>query len=87
MLFRSAELGGGALPEQSVASIAVRVEMPAASAEALAARLRFESPAVIGRVHKGALLLDLRTVFPRQDADLIRVVKAAAECAARQSAS
>ena len=37
----------------------------------LARSLRVGSPAVFGRVQDGALWLDLRTVFPEQDAQIV----------------
>jgi L-seryl-tRNA(Ser) seleniumtransferase len=40
------------------------------SADELSARLRAGTPPVIARVEEGRVLLDLRTVFPEQDADL-----------------
>jgi L-seryl-tRNA(Ser) seleniumtransferase len=38
------------------------------SADELAARLRGSEPPIIARVEEGRVLLDLRTVFPEQDA-------------------
>ena len=55
-----ARAGAGALPVTEVPSVAVAV--PAGDLDALAARLRTGSPAVVGRVHDGRLLLDVRTV-------------------------
>ena len=40
------------------------------SADQLAARLRGGDPPMIVRVEDGRVLLDLRTVFPEQEADL-----------------
>jgi hypothetical protein len=42
-----------------------------------AARLRDQALPVIGYVAKGAVKLDLRTIFPRQDAELISAIRAA----------
>jgi L-seryl-tRNA(Ser) seleniumtransferase len=50
----------------------------AGSAEQLAARLRRGFPAVVGRVDDGRVWLDLRSVFPRQDRELVAAVCAAA---------
>ena len=44
----------------------------------LAARLRAGTPAVMGRVQDGTLLLDLRAVFERQEEDLIAAIRRAA---------
>ncbi len=67
-----AMLGGGSLPDQRVPTWCVAIT-PATSADALAAKLRAGSPAVMGRVHKDRFLLDMRTVSPSED---LAVVKA-----------
>jgi L-seryl-tRNA(Ser) seleniumtransferase len=41
------------------------------SADELAARLRGSEPPIIARVEEGRVLLDLRTVFPEQDAEVV----------------
>jgi L-seryl-tRNA(Ser) seleniumtransferase len=46
-------------------------------AEKLAAVLRESSPPVVARVEEGRLLLDLRTVLPEQDEELVEVLRAA----------
>lgn len=72
-----AAVGGGALAEAALASAGVAIE--GASAEGLAARLRAGDPPVVGRIHEGRLLLDVRTVLPGEyEALLAAVVKAAA---------
>jgi L-seryl-tRNA(Ser) seleniumtransferase len=43
----------------------------------LAAKLRVGSPAVVGRVKGGKLLLDVRTVLPEQEDALVAAVRAA----------
>jgi L-seryl-tRNA(Ser) seleniumtransferase len=70
--------GGGSLPEESLPSKLVSI--PAASGaalEAFAKRLRLGQTPVVGRIEDGRLLLDPRTVDPREDAALVRAVKAA----------
>jgi L-seryl-tRNA(Ser) seleniumtransferase len=61
-------VGGGSLPGETLESVGLVVvgRGPAA----LARRLRTGEPPVIGRVQDGALLLDLRTVDPGDDAAL-----------------
>jgi L-seryl-tRNA(Ser) seleniumtransferase len=44
------------------------------SADELNARLRSNVPPVIARVEEGRVLLDLRTVFPEQDASLVALL-------------
>jgi L-seryl-tRNA(Ser) seleniumtransferase len=47
--------------------------------ERLTGALRKGHPAVVGRAQQGRLLLDLRTVFPRQDQQLVEAVAAVAK--------
>jgi L-seryl-tRNA(Ser) seleniumtransferase len=44
------------------------------SVDQLAAQLRAATPPVVGRVHRDRLHLDLRSVFPRQDQELVAAV-------------
>lgn len=67
--------GGGTLPEQTVPSWAVAVG--GSNADRLAARLRLGSPAVFGRIENERLLIDLRTVMPEDEDDLVRGLLAA----------
>jgi len=61
-------VGGGSLPGETLGSVGLVVSggRPAA----LAARLRTGDPPVIGRVEGDAVLLDLRTIDPADDAAL-----------------
>jgi L-seryl-tRNA(Ser) seleniumtransferase len=58
-------VGGGSLPEEGVPTwtLAVPVEHP----DEMAFRLRRNDPPIVARVEDGALLLDPRTVDPRDD--------------------
>jgi len=67
-------IGGGSLPEESLATKLVAI--PLAGAGDLARRLRTGDPVVVGRVEDGALLLDPRTVLPGEDQHLIAAAKA-----------
>lgn len=68
-----AYLGGGALPAQRIPSVAVAIDSP--TAERLASRLRDAMPLpVVGRIERGRLLLDLRTVAPEQDGAVIKAL-------------
>ncbi len=60
-----AYLGGGALPQASLASIAIAV--PSERPQQLAARLRAGDPPIVTRIERGRLLLDLRTIAPEED--------------------
>jgi L-seryl-tRNA(Ser) seleniumtransferase len=73
-------VGGGSLPEESLPTKLVAVPAAGGAAlEALARRLRLGDPPIIGRIEGGRLLLDPRTVDPRDDAKVIEGVKAARE--------
>jgi len=69
-----ATIGGGSLPGDTIVShaIVVPTEHPSNTARAL----RLADLPIIGRIDNGALLLDMRTVLPEDDADLIRVLRA-----------
>jgi len=63
-------LGGGAAPSSSLPTRVVAISVEGVSADVLSARLRSGDPPIIARVEDGRVLLDLRTVFPEQDAAL-----------------
>jgi L-seryl-tRNA(Ser) seleniumtransferase len=62
-------VGGGSLPGTSMPTQLVAITHP--DVEALAARLRENDPAVIGRVQNGRFLIDPRTILPRQTEALL----------------
>ncbi|MGH7651679.1 MAG: L-seryl-tRNA(Sec) selenium transferase [Gemmatimonadaceae bacterium] len=62
-----ASVGGGAFPTAQISSVALSISGNAQNVEA---KLRLGDPAVIGRIVDGYLLLDMRTVQPRDDAVL-----------------
>ena len=68
-------VGGGSLPGETLPSRAVVV--PSTSPDGLLARLRSGSPAVVGRIADGAVVLDLRTVEPEDDEALAHAVTTA----------
>jgi L-seryl-tRNA(Ser) seleniumtransferase len=68
-------IGGGSLPGQVLPSWSIRIE--ATSADRLLAALRAGTPAVIGRIMDGAVVLDLRTVEPDADEAIASAVGAA----------
>jgi L-seryl-tRNA(Ser) seleniumtransferase len=72
----SAQVGGGALPQSVIQSVTVDLAHAALQPQELAARLRARSVPVIGYIEKGQLKLDLRTIFPAQDAELIEAIRA-----------
>jgi L-seryl-tRNA(Ser) seleniumtransferase len=72
-------VGGGSLPDQTLPTRVVEIEAAGVSDTELARRLRMGTPAVVGRLSASRLLLDIRTVFPHQDAELIEAVRRALE--------
>ena len=66
-----AQIGGGTLPRSAPPSITIEVTHPSLGAQALAALLRAAPEPIIAYVGRGSLKLDLRTVFPQQDACVI----------------
>ncbi|MDQ7802053.1 MAG: L-seryl-tRNA(Sec) selenium transferase, partial [Armatimonadota bacterium] len=65
-----AEAGGGSLPGTALPSWAVRLKAEGMSADEVASRLRSSTPPVLARIQDGAVLLDLRSVLPEDDAVL-----------------
>ena len=63
-------LGGGAAPGATLPTHLLAITCDGLSADELATRLRASDPPVIARVEEGRVLLDLRTVFPAQDAQI-----------------
>lgn len=74
-----AAVGGGSLPQETLASWAVTVaastQDSARSATALARRLRMLDRPIVGRVEHDCLLLDLRTVEPEDDHVLLSALR------------
>ncbi len=69
-------LGGGSIPAQQLPTWCIALEPQGRSVEELAGALRAGRPPVVGRVHQDRLLLDLRSVPPRQDQDLVAALEA-----------
>jgi L-seryl-tRNA(Ser) seleniumtransferase len=58
-------VGGGALPRERIASIAVA--LTSTSPRGLAATLRLGDPPIVARIENDRVLLDLRTIAPEDD--------------------
>ncbi|KUI34335.1 L-selenocysteinyl-tRNA(Sec) synthase [Mycobacterium sp. IS-1496] len=69
-----AAVGGGGAPEVALPSAGVSLP------ESYAPALRAGTPPVVGRVEAGRCLLDLRTVDPEEDAQLLEAIAAIAPC-------
>jgi L-seryl-tRNA(Ser) seleniumtransferase len=71
-------LGGGSVPTQRIATWCIALSPKDQSVDVLARALRDGSPSVVGRIKNDRLLLDLRSVFPRQEAELLAAIQALA---------
>jgi L-seryl-tRNA(Ser) seleniumtransferase len=69
-------LGWGFAPTDELPTWCVALRPAAMSVERLAAALRMGAPSVVGRIRDDRLLLDLRSVLPRQDVELIAALEA-----------
>ncbi|HEY6441719.1 MAG TPA: L-seryl-tRNA(Sec) selenium transferase [Candidatus Acidoferrales bacterium] len=73
-----AQIGGGTLPQSVISSVTIDLSHKTLKPQDLATRLRENSVPVIGYIARGKLKFDLRTIFPRQDAQLANAIRAAA---------
>jgi L-seryl-tRNA(Ser) seleniumtransferase len=67
-------VGGGAAPSAVLPTRLIALTHAQLSADALSARLRAQNPPIVARVEEGRVLFDLRTVFPAQDAGIVRAL-------------
>ena len=72
----STYLGGGSIPTQELATWCISLKPAQGTVDRLAATLRTASTPVVGRIQQDRLLLDLRSVLPRQDAQLVATIDA-----------
>jgi len=72
-----AQIGGGTLPRSIIPSVTIDLSLENSTLNNLAARLRLVDPPVLGYIAGGKFKLDLRTIFPRQDEELARVLRTA----------
>jgi len=70
-----AQIGGGALPRSVIQSVTLDLWSRDFSPNELAARLRSCVPPVIGYVAKGRFKLDLRTILPEQDDEVVTALR------------
>jgi L-seryl-tRNA(Ser) seleniumtransferase len=71
-----ASVGGGAFPTARIPSIALAI---AGHADTIERRLRLGEPPIVARVADRRVLVDLRAIFPSEDADLVAALRAAME--------
>ena len=71
-------LGGGSTPMQGLPTVLVALSPPAGlSARDIERNLRASDPAVVVRIEKDRVLLDLRTVFESEEDDLLTALRSA----------
>ena len=74
-----ATVGGGSLPGETLPSFGLALR--GGAAERTLAALRRGSPAVVGRIEGGRVILDLRTVDPAHDPEVAEAIGAVIEAA------
>jgi L-seryl-tRNA(Ser) seleniumtransferase len=75
-----AQTGSGSVPVETIPSKVVVLRLGPgeggpADLESLAKALRLGRPAVFTRIHKDALLFDLRTIQPDEDAEIVQAIR------------
>ena len=73
------QIGSGALPVETLPSVALGLEPSEVSAEMLAAQFRNATIPIIGRIKDGLFWLDLRTVYEREQAWIVEAATQIAE--------
>jgi L-seryl-tRNA(Ser) seleniumtransferase len=71
-----AQIGGGTLPRSAMPSVTLDLTHGTLSSQELVGRLRQQPIPVIGYIVRGTVKLDLRTIFPRQDEDVVSALRA-----------
>jgi len=72
----NAPVGGGSLPGAELPTATLRIKDSRLTADDLVARLRLSSPRVFGRVHENEVVLDLRSVLPGDDQQIVAALLA-----------
>ena len=68
-------LGGGSVPTQEIKTWTVSIHHDQLSHDRLSATLRSAKPAILGRIQQDEFRLDLRSVFPCQDEQIIDIME------------
>ncbi|MCX7699916.1 MAG: L-seryl-tRNA(Sec) selenium transferase [Gemmataceae bacterium] len=68
-------VGGGSLPEEAIPTWVVSLSAADIPEEKLAERLRLGEPAVLACRRDGRVLMDVRTIFPEQERELVEAVR------------
>lgn len=67
-------VGGGTFPGVEIGSYGIRIEADERGVDELAADLRDASVPLVGRVENGSFWIDVRTVLPTQDDDVVKLL-------------
>jgi L-seryl-tRNA(Ser) seleniumtransferase len=70
-------VGGGTLPKSTFPSVTIDIAPENCSLGDFAARLRASNPPIIGYIANARFKLDLRTIFPQQDALVVQAIQEA----------
>jgi len=70
-------IGGGAAPTAKLSTFLIAISSQNHTAEELQTRLRAQSPPVIARIEDDRITLDLRTVYPQHEKDLLLALEGA----------
>ncbi|MDH5707411.1 MAG: L-seryl-tRNA(Sec) selenium transferase, partial [Candidatus Aminicenantes bacterium] len=71
------QVGSGSVPVETIPTKLLQVKPVSLSAESLVKRLRYNNPPVFARIHKDAVLLDLRTIQEDEDELVIDALRKA----------
>jgi len=69
-----AQVGGGTLPRSVLESVTLELTHSKLKPDEMATRLRGYSVPIVGYIGRGKFNLDLRTIFPRQDTEVIKAI-------------
>jgi L-seryl-tRNA(Ser) seleniumtransferase len=70
----TAQVGGGTMPKSAIPSVTLDLKGHGLKAPVLAKRLRRQALPLMGYIAGDLFRLDLRTVFPRQDAQVVNAI-------------
>ena len=71
-------IGGGSLPDERLPTTLLAIPTDGGgAADALARRLREHETPIVARIEHDTVLLDVRTVSPREDSTVVTALKAA----------
>ncbi|MFT5187947.1 MAG: L-seryl-tRNA(Ser) seleniumtransferase [Verrucomicrobiales bacterium] len=69
-----AQVGGGTMPKSAIPSVTLDLKPEKLKAPVFAKRLRLQPLPVMGYIAEDLFRLDLRTIFPRQDAQVVAAI-------------